>query len=458
MPTSPTLELRRYSRLKNLRERAERQGAALQFWARTASLAVISCFFSLISRWDASLLFVLAGLVLFQLVGLIQFLLVRRRTGPWWIGYLVGTLDIILLTILLVTPNPFSAEVVPAAMQLREGSFKFLLIFVCLGALTLSTRLALYLGALAALTWAIGVGWVIFHPGTVIPATNLYSLPMTERLRLYLNPNFVDTFAQATNVLVVLIIGAIMALVVSRSRRLSEDYVKAERARANLARHFSPNVVDQLATDDEPFGPVRRQNIAVLFADIVGFTHYSEDHPAEAVFELLRQFHRRMEQVIFDHHGTVDNYIGDCIMATFGVPQASHDDATRAIQCAEAMIAALEDWNVQRVSRGYPPLDVRIGAQYGAVVIGAVGSERNLSFAVVGDTVNVASRLQSLCREVQANICFGSRLIEAAKAESPATQLNARDHGPVSIRGRDEPVHVWVEHRAENQGPVAVSA
>ncbi|MES0094242.1 adenylate/guanylate cyclase domain-containing protein [Mesorhizobium sp. M0030] len=328
MPTAPTLELRRYSRLKNLRERAERQGAALQFWARTASLAVISCFFSLISRWDASLLFVLAGLALFQLVGLIQFRFARRRNAPWWIGYLVGTLDIILLTVLLVTPNPFSREVAPAAMQLREGSFKFLLIFVCLGALTLSTRLALYLGALAALTWTIGVGWVVFHAGTVIPATNLYSLPMTERLNLYLNPNFVDTFAQATNVLVVLIIGAIMALVVSRSRHLSEDYVKAERARANLARHFSPNVVDQLASDDEPFGPVRRQDIAVLFADIVGFTHYSEDHPAEAVFELLRQFHRRMEQVVFDHHGTVDNYIGDCIMATFGVPQASHDDAT----------------------------------------------------------------------------------------------------------------------------------
>ncbi|TIT61854.1 MAG: adenylate/guanylate cyclase domain-containing protein, partial [Mesorhizobium sp.] len=352
MSTAPTLELRRYSRLKNLRARAERQGAALQFWARTASLAVISCFFSLISRWDASLLFVLAGLVLFQLVGLIQFLFARRRTARWWIGYLAGTLDIILLTVLLITPNPFSLEVAPAAMQLREGSFKYLLIFVCLGALTLSTRLALYLGALAALTWAIGVGWVISHPGTVIPATNLYSLPMTERLNLYLNPNFVDTFAQATNVLVVLIIGAIMALVVFRSRHLSEDYVKAERARANLARHFSPNVVDQLATDDEPFGPVRRQDIAVLFADIVGFTHYSEDHPAEAVFELLRQFHRRMEQVVFDHRGTVDNYIGDCTMATFGVPQASHDDATRAIQCAEAMVAALEDWNVQRVSRG----------------------------------------------------------------------------------------------------------
>ncbi|BCG91866.1 hypothetical protein MesoLj131a_07300 [Mesorhizobium sp. 131-2-1] len=100
----------------------------MQFWARTASLAAISCFFSLISRWDASLLFVLAGLALFQIVGLIQFRFARRRTAPWWIGYLVGTLDIVLLTVLLITPNPFAQEVAPAAMQLREGSFKFLLI------------------------------------------------------------------------------------------------------------------------------------------------------------------------------------------------------------------------------------------------------------------------------------------------------------------------------------------
>ena len=97
------------------------------------------------------------GLVLFQLVGLIQFLFARRRsTARWWIGYLVGTLDIILLTVLLVTPNPFSREIAPAAMQLCEGSFKFLLIFVCLGALTLSTRLASIVVALAALTWTIG--------------------------------------------------------------------------------------------------------------------------------------------------------------------------------------------------------------------------------------------------------------------------------------------------------------
>lgn len=459
MAMSATPDLRRRSRLKNLLMRAEREGAALQFWARTGSLLAVAFFLALLSKWNAALAFVILALFVFFLIGLIQYRLIRRRFNPPWLSYVVGTLDIVLITLLLIVPNPFGGDGMPPAMQLREGGFKYLLIFVCLGALSLSPRLAAWLGIAAALSWLAGVVWVGMHPGAIIPASQLYTMSLSERLRFYLNPNFIDAFDQATNIFIILLIAAIIALVVSRSKRLADDYIKAERARANLARHFSPNVVDELASEDEPFGPVRRQDIAVLFADIVGFTAYSEDHPAEDVFELLRQFHRRMEQVVFDHGGTVDNFIGDCIMATFGVPRASADDATRAIRCAEAMIAALEQWNVLRVDAGYPPLDVRIGAQYGSVVLGAVGSERSLSVAVVGDTVNVASRLQALCRELDVNVCLGADLITAALHESEAVPLiQAIDRGSVHLRGRDEPVHVWILPRTPVQPALTLSA
>lgn len=454
MTISPDIERRRRSRLRNLLMRAEREGAALQFWARTGSLVAVAGFISLVSQWNAGLLFVLLSLLGFLLIGYVQYKLVRRRFNPPWLGYVIGTLDIVLVTILLVSPNPFGTEGLPPAMQLREGGFKYLLIFVCLGALSLSPRLAAWLGIAAALSWTSGVVWVAMHPGTIVPAAQLYSMSLAERLRFYLNPNFVDAFDQATNVVVILIMGTIIALVVSRSRRLADDYIKAERARGNLARHFSPNLVDELAAADEPFGPVRRQDIAVVFADIVGFTNFSEDHPAEEVFELLRQFHRRMEQVVFENGGTVDNFIGDCIMATFGVPRAGADDATRAIRCAEAMIDMLRKWNQQRLKAGYPPIDVRIGAHYGAVVLGAVGSERSLSVAVVGDTVNVASRLQALCRELDANAAFGDALIKAARQEGNVSLPDVIDHGPVSIRGRDEPVHVWALPRQIAAQPV----
>ena len=211
-------------------------------------------------------------------------------------------------------------------------------------------------------------------------------------------------------------------------------------------------MVDQLAADDEPFGPIRRQDIAVVFADIVGFTAYTEDHPPEQVFEMLREFHRRMEQVVFENKGTVDNYIGDCIMATFGVPHAATDDAARALRAARQMIASLDDWNRQRGgASGLTPVDVRIGCQFGPVVMGAVGSERNLSFAAVGDTCNVASRMQVMCKELNADICAGAPVIEAALAAGDREAIAGFvNHGPVHVRGREGLVDVWFLPNPEN--------
>lgn len=438
------LELRRRKRLGAMLARAEREGARLQFWARSAALVAVALFFLFFAKWNGAFAFTFSSLVFFFLVGLFQYRLVKRRRDPAWLSFAVGTLDIVLLTCLLVGENPFARDAMPAAINLRDGSFAFLLIFVCLGALTLSTRLALWLGAMAAISWTAAIAWVASRPEAIVLNARMADLSTSDRMQLYLDPNFVDIIQQSAHVVLILIVTGILAIVVSRSRQLADDYVVAERARINLARHFSPNVVDELASADEPFGPVRRQEVAILFADIVGFTTYSEDHPAEQVFELLREFHRRMEQVVFDHGGTVDNYIGDCIMATFGVPQATGDDAGRALRCAQAMAVAVRLWNVRRVAAGYVAIDVRIGVQYGPVVVGAVGSERNLSIAVVGDACNVASRLQALCRELDADICFGAALIEAVRREGSADFLSGIvDHGPVALRGRDEPVHVF---------------
>ncbi|BCH24458.1 adenylate/guanylate cyclase domain-containing protein [Mesorhizobium sp. L-8-3] len=449
-PAGPVADerIRQRQRLGLMLARAEREGARLQYWARSAALAAVGLFFILFAEWNAALAFTLSGLVVFYLLGFCHYGLVKRRLNPPWLSFVVGTLDIVLLIFLIVGTNPFEETEMPLAMQLREGSFAYLLIFVCLAALTLSPRLALWVGVSAAASWSAAVVWVVAQPETLVGDARMIDMPVAERLQLYFDPSFVDVIEQSTTVVLILIIAA----VVSRSRRLAEDYIAAERARINLARHFSPNVVDELASTDEPFGPVRRQEVAVLFADIVGFTAYSEDHPAEEVFALLREFHRRMEQVVFDHGGTVDNYIGDCIMATFGVPQPADDDVVRALRCARAMSASVRQWNARRAAVGLDSVDVRIGCQYGPVVLGAVGSERKLSIAVVGDTCNVASRLQALCRELDAEICFGSDLIDAVRSMGNEGDESALDgivgRGAVTVRGRDEPVHVWVVPRS----------
>jgi adenylate cyclase len=151
-----------------------------------------------------------------------------------------------------------------------------------------------------------------------------------------------------------------------------------------------------------------------------------------------------MEKVVFAHSGTVDNYMGDCIMATFGVPAAAGDDAARAIECAKAMRQELRSWNAERKAADEKPVDVRVGCQYGPVVLGAIGSERILSFAVVGDTCNVASRLEAVCRELGAGICLGAEVVEAARrAGRGDLTAGLEDHGEIPVRGRNASVHVW---------------
>jgi adenylate cyclase len=436
--------------LRALIASAENEGARLQFWARNGALAAIAPVIIIVFKWDAQMLYVLSALTIFFLTGLISYRLAiaGRRKMP--VGLILGIIDIALLTFLMVAPSPFAQFESPPAMALREGGFKYLLIFICLGALSLSVRYAVYLGTAAAISWSLAVVWVAMRPQSIVPNMFHQHFDLTQWMRLYLDPNFVNVTEQVVNVALILIVSGIIGTVVLRARNLADEYTKAERARYNLSRHFSPNVVDVLAAADEPFGPIRRQDLAVVFADIIGFTAYTEDHPAEQVFQLLREFHRRMEAVVFDHGGTVDNYIGDCIMATFGVPNPAPDDAARALRATRAMIAALGEWNRERAAAGAEPIDIRVGCQFGPVVIGAIGSERNLSFAAVGDTCNVASRLQNLCRELDAEICVGAAVIEAAIAAGDhGASAGFVNHGAVAVRGRDALVDVWYRPKRE---------
>jgi adenylate cyclase len=234
---------------------------------------------------------------------------------------------------------------------------------------------------------------------------------------------------------------------IARVREIERQRAAAERARTNLSRYFSPNLVEILAARDEPLGAVRRQTVAVLFVDIVGFTQMTERMPPEAVVTLLRQFHHRMTAQIFACGGTVDKYIGDEILVVFGLPEPCPDDAANALRCAERMVAALDEWNVERVAAGEPPLAMGIGVNYGPAVIGDVGGGQSLSFTVIGDTVNTASRLQRMTRSLLTPVVAADAIVRAVRDArqsegiDPAERL--RDGGEHMLRGRSGAVRIW---------------
>ena len=234
---------------------------------------------------------------------------------------------------------------------------------------------------------------------------------------------------------------------IAKAREMDRRRMAAERARNNLSRYFSPNIVELLAAQDEPLGAGRRETVAVLFADIVAFTRMAEVMAPEDVLALLREFHARMTAQIFASGGTVDQYMGDGIFAVFGAPAASPDDAANALNCAEMMLKALQRWNDEREREGDARLDIGIGLNYGPVVLGDVGSEHSMSFTAIGDTVNTAARLQVLTRALQTPLVVGDAVVQAIKALSPEIAAERtrklEDQGEHNLRGRASPVRVW---------------
>ncbi|MEH6475884.1 MAG: adenylate/guanylate cyclase domain-containing protein [Sneathiella sp.] len=220
---------------------------------------------------------------------------------------------------------------------------------------------------------------------------------------------------------------------------------EAERKKQNLSRYFSPRKVHILAERDQPLGPVRRQNVAVLFIDIIGFTAMSEAMLPERVVALLRSFYKRMADVIFQNEGSIEHFGGDSLLAVFGVPDEGPYDASNAVSCALEMKQVMKDWNAKRIDAGRDKVEVGISAHFGDVVLGDIGTEQSMSFTLIGDTVNLTSRIQSLCRSLEFDIILTQELIDRAASENDPRKellLKFTDAGVHPIRGREKTVKI----------------
>ena len=196
-----------------------------------------------------------------------------------------------------------------------------------------------------------------------------------------------------------------IASVAFYTRWVLKSTVELEKSRANYSRYFSPDVRDEIesSTNNANEKSSRDLTVAVMFTDIVGFTKLSEKMQPKEVLELLSEYQTLMVDAIFQHKGTVDKFIGDAVMANFGTPKSHGNDAQNAFDCALLMIKKLSDWNIEREKKGLVKIEHRIGIHYGPCVAGNMGSEQRVEFAVIGDVVNVASRICDACKEFDTN-------------------------------------------------------
>jgi adenylate cyclase len=219
--------------------------------------------------------------------------------------------------------------------------------------------------------------------------------------------------------------------------------VERDRMRDLLEKNVSPEVAAQLIRDGATLDGEERE-VTVLFADLRGFTTLSEQLAARDMFKLLNRYLDRMSGAIEAQGGVIDKFIGDAIMALFGAPVPQGDAADRAITAARDMERALAELNADLAAEGRAPLAIGVGINTARVLAGYIGSDRRLNYSVIGDGVNVASRLQSLTRtaEYRTNIIVSAATLRAARGVDGGG-IATRPLGTVPVKGRAEPVEIF---------------
>jgi adenylate cyclase len=348
--------------------------------------------------------------------------------------------DIVLLIFIAAVPNPFASVAAPMAFGFRWGTFQYLYLVLALAMLAYSWRTVWSVGVTAAGLWLLAVLLVDLF-GTTYPVVDQAARLVAETLDNrdvvpFVNLNMVQWNLRAQEAIVFVIVAGALTLKGWRSNQLLLRQARLAAERENLSRYFAPTIVDRLAqTPSEALVP-RTMDIAVMFVDLVGFTDYAEARGEAEVLAFLKRYYGAIEKVVFDHGGTLDKYLGDGVMATFGTPTPAPGDAANAVRAAQAVVAA-----VDALKEGPR---VSVGVHFGRATVGDVGPSRRLEYAVLGDAVNVAARLEAATRELGARVVISATLAARAREEAGEAVLAGYTACPaLALRGRMAPVDVW---------------
>ncbi len=424
-------------------ENHKRQGLELAVKARWIAMAIFVVFLVIVHpRIEVIYYIGIMGLVCLN--G--WFIQRAGRVGRSRMELFLIFIDLFLMTLGMVGPNPLSADSLPLAMQYRFDNFIYFFVILAAGTMAYSWRTVIAIGVWTTGMWMVALGLAVWFtlPTAGLTEAAVAAFGADSDLLQFLDPNDFMLSLRVQEVIVFLIVAITLGFSVRRMNTLLLSNAGLERERANLSRYFSPNVVEQLSQNDEPLKQVKIQNVAVLFIDIIGFTRLAADRDPHQVIALLRGFHGRMEREVFRHNGTLDKYLGDGLMATFGTPTAGERDASNALDCALAMQESLTIWNRERRRQGEPEIQAGIGIHFGETLLGDIGANR-LEYAVIGTAVNVAARLEEMTRRLQTPIVMSDELRHQAQQEQPASNLvrGFDCHPDQEVRGLDTAMTVW---------------
>ncbi|HEU0220518.1 MAG TPA: GAF domain-containing protein [Gallionella sp.] len=217
-----------------------------------------------------------------------------------------------------------------------------------------------------------------------------------------------------------------------------EDISSEKRLKSTMARYMDPGIADRMVAAGAEVLGGKNVECTVLFSDIRGFTTLTEQLGAQGTVALLNEYFTLMVECIQREEGMLDKFIGDAIMAAFGIPEGHADDADRAVRAAIAMIRTLGEWNRQRQAEGKLPVNIGVGMNTDTVVSGNIGSKKRMDFTIIGDGVNLASRLESACKQYGTHILVSESTYKRLRGTYQARELDL-----VVVKGKTQPVAIY---------------
>ncbi|HEX5092107.1 MAG TPA: adenylate/guanylate cyclase domain-containing protein [Burkholderiales bacterium] len=324
----------------------------------------------------------------------------------------------------------------PAAFYLKAPTFAYFFIFIALRTLSFSPAYVLLAGASAALGWLALLLFALHEPGGMALVTRNYVEYMTAA-RILIG-------GEIDKIVSLLLVAALLALAAARSRQLLEQAATVRSAAAQMIRFFPSEVAERLVWADELLRPGHGEarQAAVMFIDLRGFTSLSSQLAPGALLQLLADYQHATVPVIQRHHGVIITYLGDGIMVAFGAVRANGAYAADALRCAEALLEHVARWTEQRRARGEVAPEIGIGVDAGTVITGTVGEEGKLEFAVLGEPVSRAAKLQAHTKVERVRALATRRAVETARAQGYAAARTRQLAPGQRIEGVDAPLEL----------------
>ena len=355
---------------------------------------------------------------------------------PGWSLAVSVVMDMTLLMVLIWSFHIQYGQ--PASFYLKAPTLMYVFIFIALRALRFEARFVLLAGLVAAIGWGCMILYVVsIEPGDTMITRNYID---------YLTSNSILLGAEFDKIISILMVTAIIAVALGRAKGLLVRAVAERTAAEELSRFFDPEIAERIKSAEEGIlaGTGELRDAAVLNLDMRGFTTLAHEAPPDQVMGLLAEYQSRLVPVIQAHGGSIDKFMGDGIMATFGAAVRSESYAADSLRAVDAVMAAAEDWRAERRAAGKAAPEVNAAVATGPILFGAVGDATRLEYTVIGDAVNLSAKLEKENKAQGARAICDGATYDLALSQGYEPEAEKERRPACRVGGVEEPLDLVV--------------